>query len=195
MTHQPKGIILASSSPYRKAQLEQLGLSFRCDSPEVDEDALKRLNLAPQNLAESLAIAKAQALVERYPDHLIIGGDQVCTFKGEILGKPLSHERALAQLLLLQGEEHQLITSVACLFQDQKFCFTVIAKMKMASFSAGQLDHYLKQDEPYQCCGSYRLEAQGISLFEKIQCEDHTSIIGLPLLGLSQILRSFKLIH
>jgi septum formation protein len=184
-------LILASSSIYRQAQLKQLGLPFLCHSPDVDESVLKNQGLDPKALSLKLSELKAQAVHGLYPDCLVIGADQVCSFQSQILSKPVTKNRALEQLTQLQGQTHSLLTSFCVITREKKISHCVEAKLKMRPLDSSEIERYLDQDEPYQCCGSYRLEALGISLFEEIECQDHTSIIGLPLMLLSQTLRSF----
>lgn len=183
-------LILASTSPYRKAQLAQLGLEFKALSPEVDEDQWKGQGLHPKQLSALLAKKKAEAIRQQVPEAIVIGADQVCCFGDQIFSKPGAFDQALEQLRSLQGQTHELITSVCVMTPQSSYHHTVIAKLTMHSFSDQELAAYLKRDEPYQCCGSYRLEATGISLFKKIECSDHTAIIGLPLLCLSETLRT-----
>src|SRR5688572_3603134 len=106
-------LILASTSPYRKTQLEQLRIPFDAISPNLDEDAFKLQNLSPRDLALRLAIEKAQAVARDRPESVVIGGDQLVSFQDQILGKPLTEENAIAQLARLSGHPHDLITAVA----------------------------------------------------------------------------------
>lgn len=182
-------LILASSSSYRQAQLKQLGLEFLSLSPEADEDQFKNKNLAPLELSRVLSELKGLDLSAKYPDDLILSGDQVCALGDTIFSKPGSKEKAQQQLLTLQGQTHQLMTSFTLTQNGRAETFTTIANLKMTTLTTAQIDRYLDQDKPYQCCGSYRLEAQGICLFDSIDCDDHTAIIGLPLISLSRALR------
>jgi septum formation protein len=186
-------LILASSSSYRQAQLKQLGLIFSCHSPDVDESVFKDKGLEPQELSLKLSKLKAQAVLTHYPNDMVIGADQVCAVNSSILSKPGSFERALEQLESMQGQTHSLFTSFCVMTKDREISQCIEAKLTMRSLTLQEIERYLKHDEPYQCCGSYRLESLGISLFESIDCVDHTSIIGLPLMTLSQTLRSIGL--
>ncbi len=183
-------LILASSSSYRQAQLKQLGLDFLSLSPEADEDQFKNKDIAPLELSRVLSELKGQGLSEKYPDDLILSGDQVCALGKTIFSKPGTKENAHQQLLKLQGQTHQLMTSFTLTQKGITETFTTIANLKMTALTAEQIERYLQQDQPYQCCGSYRLEALGISLFDSIDCDDHTAIIGLPLISLSRALRN-----
>lgn len=184
-------LILASTSIYRKAQLQQLGLDFLCQSPEVDESVLKNKIQDPRTLSIELSRLKAQAVLDRHPNAVVIGADQVCCLQTTILSKPGNKTRAHEQLAHLQGKTHSLLTSFCILSGEQQFLECVEAQLTMRNLSSEEINRYLDHDEPYQCCGSYRLESLGISLFESIECTDHTSIIGLPLLKLGQGLRQF----
>jgi len=186
-------LILASSSNYRQAQLKQLGLVFSCHSPPVDESVFKDQGLDPRELSLKLSKLKAQAVYSLYPQDMVIGADQVCALDRMIISKPGSFEQAMRQLEFMQGQTHSLFTSFSVMTKDREINHCIEAKLKMRSLTSLEIERYLKHDEPYQCCGSYRLEALGISLFESIDCVDHTSIIGLPLMTLSETLRSFGL--
>ncbi|OUR94154.1 septum formation protein Maf [Halobacteriovorax marinus] len=181
-------LILASTSPYRKEQLERLNISFGCHSPNVDEEQFKGQIMDPSKLASTLARLKAESILERFPNDFIIGGDQVLNIKGKILGKPLTQQKAIEQLSLLSGQTHELITSTCYLSKDQLIERTVIAKMKMRPLSLAQITSYIELEQPLKCCGSYMLENKGIALFEEIDCPDYTAIIGLPLMSTAQIL-------
>lgn len=188
-------LILASTSVYRRELLERLRLAFDCHAPEVDEDLIKDSGLTPLEISRELSEQKAMALKETFPEAIIIGADQVLDFEGECFGKPIEFDQAREQLKRLQGKTHFLHTSYALVSAEGCFVDTVSAKMKMRSLTEKDIENYITKDEPFYCCGSYRLESLGISLFEQIDCEDHTSIIGLPLISLtSQLInRGFSL--
>ena len=177
-----KKIILASTSIYRKEQLERLNIAFTAESPQVDEHSLKSRNLSHTQLSRELSLMKARAVGKVNPEAIVIGGDQVASFEDQILSKPNTKEIAFKQLSMLNGKEHQLITSLAILSAGQEFVHTCVAKMKMRDLTSAQIHRYIDIDLPLKSCGSYRLEALGISLFEKIDCEDYSSIIGIPLM-------------
>ncbi len=181
-------VILASTSPYRKAQLAQLGISFESLPPEVDEDAFKRQLTYPHDLALRLAEEKAKAIAKVDPDAVVIGGDQLVSFEGEILGKPRTAERAVAQLLRLAGRDHALITAVAVCHRET--CLTHIdeTRLWMRSLDRESLERYVAADQPLDCAGAYKIESRGISLFDRIETKDHTAITGLPLLTITKLL-------
>ena len=186
-------LILASTSPYRKALLDRLGVPFQCVDPEVDESKLKaRLSsAAPRDLAEALAVAKAGAVAERFPKAVVIGGDQVVALGDRILGKPGSMAGAIAQLEALAGRSHELITAMVVAGAGRFVTRTDVATLHLRKLSRAAIERYVAADRPVDCAGSYKLEARGIALFERIEAEDHSAITGLPLVGLTSILLDF----
>lgn len=181
-------IILASTSIYRKQQLERLNISFSTAAPNVDEEALKARGLDHIQLSKELSLLKAQNISNQQDNAIVLGGDQVASFNQRILSKPKTRERAFEQLKSMAGEEHQLITSLAIIANRQEYIYTCIAKMQMRPLTDTQIWRYIDSDEPLHSCGSYRLEALGISLFESIDCEDYSSIIGIPLMWTARTL-------
>ena len=186
-------LILASTSRYRREVLERLGVPFRCEAPEVDEDEWKGRGLGPRELAEGLARAKAHAVAAREPGAIVIGSDQLVAFGGRVLGKPGTADRAVAQLMELSGHEHLLITATSVRAGDRVFGHTDIARLRLRSLSRDEAQRYVEVDRPIDCAGSYKIEGLGIALFERIVAEDHTAIVGLPLIALSAILRGLGL--
>ena len=189
-----KKLILASTSIYRKQQLELLGKPFEAIKPLVDEDSLKDPKLMPVALAEKLAFAKAASLTSVYPDAIIIGGDQLVSFQNQILGKPKTFEKAFSQIEAMSGNTHELITSIAVLSSDKNICFTNITRMHMRKLSSEQIKAYIEIDQPLDCAGGYKIEKSGITLFEKIETSDFTAIQGLPLIELTTSLNQLGLI-
>lgn len=183
-------LVLASTSVYRSTLLARLGLPFRCLAPRVDEDAVKQGEWEPRELAEHLAIAKARSLSEAEPNATLIGSDQLVCFDGRIYGKPGTPERAVEQLAAMAGKSHQLITALAVWRQGQTYLHTDITTMHMRSFSQDELERYVAADHPLDCAGSYKLEERGIVLFDRVESQDHTSIVGLPLIALTSLLRT-----
>lgn len=177
-----KNIILASTSIYRKQQLERLNIAFQAASPDADEDVLKAKGLDHVLLSKELSLLKARSVSALHKDAIVIGGDQVASFDQMILSKPKTKEKAFAQLKLLAGKQHQLITSLAIIENGNEHLHTCIANMQMRELTDEQIMRYIDIDEPLYSCGAYRLEALGISLFDKIECNDYTSIIGVPLM-------------
>ena len=187
------GLVLASTSPYRKALLERLGLRFRCIAPDVDEAAFKDRGLAPEELAATLARAKADSVASLVPGAIVIGSDQVCTIDGDVLDKPGDAATNVAQLRRLAGHEHRLITAVCIARSDQRREFVDVTRLKMRPLSAERLAAYVAMDRPFDCAGGYKLESGGIALFERIESADHTAIIGLPLMRLARELEELGL--
>lgn len=181
-------LILASTSPFRRQLLERLGLPFDIVSPQTDETPLPG-EAAPQ-LVHRLAEAKARAVMQDYPAALIIGGDQVATFENEIIGKPGSHQAAVAQLRRFSGHSLQFHTGVALLNSASgSLQIEVIHTAVMfRPLSEQQINNYLAREQPYQCAGSFKSEGLGIALFESIHGGDPTALMGLPLITLVQML-------
>lgn len=181
-------LVLASTSIYRKELLNRLGLTFGTATPQVDETPLA--GESPEHLVRRLAEAKARAVAAHYPDALIIGSDQVAVIDGQILGKPLTHERAVAQLQTVSGKRLEFLTGV-CLFNSRSgtvqvdmVSYAVIFR----SLTDQQIDRYLHRDKPYHCAGSFKSEALGITLCERFEGGDPTALIGLPLIRLTRML-------
>ena len=184
-------LLLASTSPYRRELLERLGVAFQCHDPAVDEGAVHGSTSNPRQLAQTLAAAKADAVSKQRDDAIVIGCDQVCALGREVFGKPGSAAAAIAQLERLQGREHSLITAVALRRGTTRRDFVETTQLTMRQMSRADLERYVAVDDPLDCAGSYKVERAGIALFERIQGEDHTAIIGLPLMRLCAALREF----
>jgi septum formation protein len=187
----PMELILASTSPYRRAQVERLGVPFRFVAPPVDEDALKSGwgAIGPRELAERLARAKAESVARKEPDAIVIGGDQLVAFEGSILGKPGTAEQAVAQLAAMSGRSHDLITALAVIRGDQLYAQTDVTRMTLRPLTLEEIRRYVEADSPIDCAGAYKLEARGITLFGRIESEDHSAIVGVPMIALTTILR------
>ena len=181
----PYRLILASTSKYRGALLAQLGYPFEAISPGVDEDQLKSKNYTPTQIATELAKLKALAVFKKRPEACVIGSDQVCILNGELLSKPGSKENAILQLQKMQGIHHELITAVTILYPQGEINFHNRTLLFMRPLTLSEITRYVEEDLPLDCAGSYKLESKGIKLFEKIEMDDHTSIIGLPLIQLN----------
>ncbi|EPN43658.1 Maf-like protein [Pseudomonas syringae pv. actinidiae ICMP 18807] len=181
-------LLLASSSPYRRELLARLRLPFTCKSPDIDES--HRPGEAAHDLVQRLAREKAQALTGEYPGHLIIGSDQVAVLDGQILGKPHTFERALEQLTAASGSRVTFLTGLALLNSSTGECqvdcvpFTV----HMRELDQASIERYLRAEEPYDCAGSFKAEGLGVSLFRSTEGADATSLIGLPLIRLVDML-------
>lgn len=182
-------LVLASTSQSRRALLKRLGLPFRCLVPRVHEDDWKIGNWSPRELAEHLAVAKAESLRDAEPGGTLIGGDQLVVLDGRIYGKPGCAERAFEQLEALSGKCHELITALAVWHAGQTYVHTDRTVMQMRPLLMDELERYVAADRPFDCAGSYKIEERGITLFERIETQDHTAITGLPLIALTSLLR------
>lgn len=189
-----KKVILASKSPYRKELLSRLGVEFTCIPSHIDEEVLKSQISGPALLSLKLAEEKALKIHKLYSDQIIIGSDQICWFNGQSLSKTGSIEDSKEELRLMQGGEHTLFTSYVIIFGDNKIEHTNTTILKMKPLNEAQISKYLEKDNPIDCAGSYKMECHGISLFDAIETQDHTAIIGLPLLQLSKDLTKLGLI-
>ncbi len=186
-----KQLILASTSKYRHELLSRLDRPFQAMAPLIDEEKEKDPQLSPLRLAERLAYLKAKSLAG--PGKVVIGGDQLVAFQGQVLGKPHTPEKAVEQLLSMQGQVHDLITAVCVFDGDTAHRLTNITRLQMKKLFREQLIRYVSLDQPLDCAGSYKIEKHGISLFETIRSEDFTAIQGLPLLALGNLLDNLNL--
>jgi septum formation protein len=182
-------LVLASTSPYRRALLERLGVPFRCVAPRFDESSVSKAGIEPRELAETLARGKADSIAVLEPAATVIGCDQIVSFEGGIYGKPASIEGAVAQLQAMAGRTHELITALVVIRGAWSVCHTDVTRMHMRALSRAEIERYVAQDRPLDCAGSYKLEERGIVLFEGIKTGDHTAITGLPLIALATVLR------
>lgn len=182
-------LILASTSPYRRALLERLGITFRCVAPAVAEAAIKDLESSPRAIARRLARLKAHAVAADSPEAVVIGGDQVVSLDGHPVGKPGDAEHAVEQLSAMSGRAHELITAVSVVHPFGECDHTDVSTLWMRPLRRAEIERYVAADRPYDCAGSYKLEQRGIVLFERIESDDHSAVTGLPLLALTTILR------
>lgn len=183
-------LILASTSPFRRAVLEKLGLPFSTEAPEADETPLP--DERPEALVERLARAKATAVAAHHTEGLIIGSDQVAVIDGEILGKPGNHERAAAQLRAASGRRVTFFTGL-CLMNaatGHAQVDVVPFGVQFRSLTDAQIDNYLRREQPYNSAGSFKSEGLGIVLFERLEGEDPNALIGLPLIRLVRMLEN-----
>ena len=188
-TNGPRRLVLASTSRYRRALLERLGLPFAVAAPDVDETALP--GETPAETALRLAEAKARAVASRFPDALVIGSDQVADCDGRPVGKPGDRGRAVEQLRTLSGRTVVFHTGVAVIDTATGRCRAVLVDV-ISTFRAlgdAEIAAYLDREQPFDCAGSVKSEGLGIALFERIESDDPTALIGLPLIALSRLLR------
>ncbi|MGB5079152.1 MAG: nucleoside triphosphate pyrophosphatase [Burkholderiales bacterium] len=182
-------LVLASTSRYRRILLERLGLPFSVADPRIDEN--RRPGEAPEAMASRLAEAKAQAVAPRFPDSLVIGCDQVAISNGEVLGKPGNHDNAVRQLRALSAGEAVFHTAV-CVHNSSDGTTrvrVVPCRVSFRNLDDGVIDRYLAREQAYDCAGSARAEGLGIALIAKMEGEDPTALIGLPLIALVDLLR------
>lgn len=194
MTLPSRRLILGSTSRYRRELLERLRLPFDVLAPEVDETP--QAGEAPQALALRLARAKAEDVARRHPQAVVIGSDQVADLDGEPLGKPLTHERALAQLRRMRGRTVVFETAVAVVCAASGFAHSELARVRVRFRSEADglddaaVDRYLRAETPYDCAGSAKSEGLGIALLEAIDSDDPTALVGLPLIRTCRLLRA-----
>ncbi len=183
-------LILGSTSVYRRELLDRLNIPFSVESPDVDETPLP--SERPASLAQRLALAKAQAVAARFPDCVVIGSDQVADLGGLALGKPGSHDRAVAQLRQMSGKSVTFQTAVAVVCLKAGFCQEALAPVKVTfrDLEDTEIENYLRMEQPYDCAGSAKSEGLGIVLLEAIDSDDPTALVGLPLIRTSRMLRA-----
>ncbi|MDH4260440.1 MAG: Maf family nucleotide pyrophosphatase [Gammaproteobacteria bacterium] len=185
----PAPLILASTSPYRRALLERLGRPFQVVAPGVDEGLIA--GESPAARSARLALAKARAVSSAHPDAWVLGSDQVADCDGRILEKPGNAERCRAQLALCSGRSATFFTA-AVLARGQSATVSQHVDRTVVRFrllSAEEIDSYVKRDRPYDCAGGFRCEGLGIALFEGIDASDPTALIGLPMIWVAGALR------
>lgn len=185
----PRRLILASSSPYRRELLTRLGLAFETASPDLDESPLTGETVA--ELVRRLALTKAAALQNQFPDALIIGSDQAAELDGHPIGKPGTHERAFAQLQAASGRELRFHTAVTVVdsLTGQHGLHVDVTTVRFRILDDHSIGRYLEREQPYDCAGSFKCEGLGIALFDAIENRDPTALVGLPLIALCQLLR------
>ncbi|TAH13348.1 MAG: septum formation inhibitor Maf [Curvibacter sp.] len=186
----PRKLILGSTSAYRRELLQRLRVPFAVAAPDVDETPLP--GETPLALASRLALAKANAVARQYPDCIVIGSDQVADLDGEPLGKPGTHERAVAQLQRMRGKTIVFQTAVAVVCQASGFQQVDVAPVRVVfrDLSDAEIENYLRAETPYDCAGSAKSEGLGIALLESIDNDDPSALVGLPLIRTSRMLRA-----
>ncbi|MEM7218921.1 MAG: nucleoside triphosphate pyrophosphatase [Pseudomonadota bacterium] len=186
-------LVLASSSRYRRALLERLGVEFAAASPDIDESRAR--GESPESLVRRLAHGKAQALAARFPEHLIIGSDQVAALGDDVLGKPGTAANAEAQLARLSGQRVAFLTGLTVLDSARQTSVTELDRtmVQFRELSAAEIRSYVAREQPLDCAGSFKSEGLGVTLFERIDSQDPTGLIGLPLIQVCACLRRFGL--
>jgi len=188
MRAQRRRLVLASTSRYRKELLERLGIAFQTAAPLTDERPLS--GEKPADTALRLAQLKAQSVRAAHRDALIIGSDQVATSEGRLLGKPGDHATAMRQLRSLSGKRADFLTAVALLDAANGSVQThvVPCRVHFRPMDEKRIERYLEREKPYDCAGAAKVEGLGIALIERIETDDPTSLIGLPLIALTGML-------
>ena len=185
---QRRQLVLASTSLYRRQLLGRLSFAFDCAPPGVDESSLAGESAAAT--ARRLAEAKARAVAPTYPGALVIGSDQVAELDGERLAKPGSHDNALKQLRMASG--HAVVFHTAVCLYDARLNLArvrlVPSTVNYRRLHEAQIETYLRHEQPYDCAGSAKVEGLGIALIERVETDDPTSLIGLPLIALTELL-------
>lgn len=180
-------LILASTSRYRRELLERLRLPFHVARPEVDESPVA--GEAPRGLAQRLARAKAAAISALQPEAWVIGSDQVAALDAQPLGKPGTRENALAQLGAMSGREIRFHTALCLMRGDACLEAMDTTTVKFRVLQSEEIERYVDAEQPLDCAGSFKSEGLGITLFEAIDSQDPTALVGLPLIPLSRMLR------
>jgi septum formation protein len=186
---QPRQLVLASSSPYRRALLQRLGWHFVTATPAIDETPIP--GEAPEALVRRLAEAKARRLAPDFPDAVIIGSDQMAVLDGVALGKPETEERAERQLRAASGRRVAFLTGLCVLDSRSGLSDTICEPyaVHFRSLTDTEIRHYIRREQPLDCAGSFKSEGLGIALFERFEGDDPNALIGLPLIRLAAMLR------
>ena len=189
-TSPARRLVLGSTSRYRRELMQRLCIPFDVAAPDVDETPQD--GESPHDLACRLALAKARAVAALHPDAVVIGSDQVADLDGEPLGKPGTHERAVAQLQRMRGRTVVFQTAVAVVCQNTGFAQTDLAAVRVVfrNLSDAEIETYLRTEQPYDCAGSAKSEGLGIALLESINNDDPTALVGLPLIRTCRMLRA-----
>ncbi len=185
-------IILASTSQSRKTQLTDLNLKFTIVPPGVDESIYKKQNIPFDKMCQQIARAKVINVAKKYPTSLVLGGDQMAVLDSTIFNKAYTAQKAIQNLMALQGRTHKLFTALYMKWGKKSFSHLETNVMQMRKLKLSQIKKYVKKAQPLECAGSYALERYGIALFEKINTADHSAIIGFPLITLINQLIKWK---
>ena len=185
-----RALVLGSTSRYRQELLQRLRIPFTVAAPDVDE--APQPGEAPAALALRLALAKAHAVAAAFPDAVVIGSDQVADLDGLPMGKPGTHERAVAQLRQMRGRTVVFQTAVAVVCQASGFEQASLAavRVRFRDLSDEAIENYLRAEQPYDCAGSAKSEGLGIALLEAIDSDDPTALVGLPLIRTCRLIEA-----
>jgi len=182
-------IVLASTSPARQQQMQQLGIDFLIAAPNIDETPLDHENA--HDLVKRLALAKAYKVSRKYPDALIIAGDQVGVNQGKILGKPLTETNAIEQLQAASGKTLRFHSGLSLLNARSNKAETVVVTTDVTfrKLDLTEIIAYVKRAQPLNCAGSFNIDGLGITLFTRVDSEDPSALLGLPLIALTSLLK------
>lgn len=186
-------LMLASSSPYRKALLERLGITFACLSPKIDE--AQHHDETPRDYVQRLAREKAAKIGGQHSDCLIIGADQCSVNSGQILGQPKHHQHAVEQLRRASGETVEFMTGVCILHPQSGWQRQWVESfyVDFRQLAPEEIERYLATEQPFDCAGSFKSEGLGVALCSAMRGNDPSALIGLPLIRVAQCLREFGL--
>jgi septum formation protein len=183
-----KPLVLASTSPYRRALLERLGLPFEVVRPAASEDHLARET--PRDRALRLSGAKAKAVALQRPDAVVIGSDQVASLGSRVLDKPGDAATCRTQLAMLSGNTARFHTGCAVMVNGERLIHLDTTSVTIRTLTSEEIERYIERDKPFDCAGSFKAEALGVALFDSLDSRDPTALIGLPLIWLASALRS-----
>ncbi|MEP6633203.1 MAG: Maf family nucleotide pyrophosphatase [Luteimonas sp.] len=182
-------LILASTSVYRRELLARLRLPFETVRPQVDETPAP--GEVPQALAQRLASAKAEAIAAQHADAWVIGSDQVAELDTTPLGKGGDRNGAIAQLMAMSGHEVRFLTAVTLSRRNHASLYALdITVVRFRALSIAEIERYVDRERTYDCAGSFKAEGLGITLFDAIESQDPTALIGLPLIATARLLRA-----
>lgn len=186
----PRSIVLGSTSPFRKELMDKLHIAYSTAAPNIDETPLS--SESPEDMVLRLSLEKAKAVAEDNSDALIIGSDQCAVLDNLVMGKPGTHEKAIEQLRNSSGKTVSFLTGL-CVYDAKDKTYQVECvpfEVGFRDLTDTEIDNYLRIEEPYNCAGSFKSEALGVTLFNKMQGEDPSALIGLPLITLCGMLRN-----
>ncbi len=187
MPGESRVLILASTSTYRKVLLERLHLPFKQVTPTFMEAT--GAGLSPRALVKHNTLGKAQSVLDRYPDARVIASDQIAFFEDNHIGKPGNETAAIEQLMRFRGHSVDFLTGIALCTQSSQQFDIITTRVHFRDLSDNDIMNYVRLEQPLDCAGSFKSEGLGITLFEHIESDDLTALIGLPLIRLSEWLR------
>ncbi|HZX23796.1 MAG TPA: nucleoside triphosphate pyrophosphatase [Woeseiaceae bacterium] len=188
----PNAVLLASSSPYRRELLARILSRFECVPPGLDETPLD--GEAPAALSLRLAREKSAAVASRHSGATVIGSDQVAVLEGRVCGKPGSRDAAVAQLLAARGLPMRFLTSVCVIHGPgvgdggEERVHTDVTEVRFRHFERTFAERYVDRDRSWDCAGGFKAEGSAPVLFERIESQDPTGLVGLPLIWLARTL-------